>query len=325
MITYFGLNTREQIQNFQEMLLKSNITQKSVLDKKMSNDFLGRNFSCFVYEKNDKKLLVLIDTDDGSGGTPSDCKIVWPTFNEILTTYKPHDYLILKQQVNRDPDCNQFYPFKTDVHSIGMFATNPAKIFNISTHLKNKNLEKDIDVFFAGGLSLQHCRPYAWPKNRDIKTWWVGTGIRGYSKIKEIKEKRKDLNIQIFDGDLPQDKFFEMIHRSKICLDFPCVGKSSMKFYEYMVFESCVLSLKQQETPWSCVEDVHYSSMGDDYDFSCMENKIDFLLNNPNVRKNIENNVASIKNELTLEFIVKKAQSIIDAKIENIQTFSIEY
>ena len=318
MITSFGTNNRGQIQNFQKLLLSKNISNQAVVDKRMCNDALGRNFSCFLYEKNNKKLLVLIDTDDGSGGTPADCKIVWSTFNEILQHYKPHDYIVLKQQVNRDEDCSQFYPFKQDVYSIGMFNPDPSKIFRISESLKAKNLEKDIDVFFAGGFSLER-RPHTWPKNRDIRKWWPGTGINGYIKLKELKEKRKDLNIQIFDKDIPQDKFFEMANRSKVCLDFPCVGKSSMKFHEYMIFGLCVLSLKQQETPWTCIENLHYCSMGDDYDFSTMEEKIDYLLNNDNIRKNIENNVASIKDELSLEHIVCVAEGYIKHKLEKIE------
>lgn len=316
MITHYGVNSRTQIQNFQKLLLSKNLSTNAFLDKRMCNDSLGRNFSCFVYEKANKKLLVLIDTDDGSGGTPYDCKISWPVFNEILQAYKPHDYIILKQQVNRDEDCSQFYPFRQDVYSIGMFNPDPSKIFRISDYHKEKNLEKDVDVFFAGGFTFLNFKPHSWPKNRDFRKWWCGAGTRGYLKLKELKEKRKDLNIQIFDNDLPQDKFFEMAHRSKVCLDFPCVGKSSMKFHEYMIFGLCVLSLKQQETPWTCLEDIHYCSMGDDYDFSSMEQKIDFLLKNPQIRQDIEKNVASIKSELSLEYIVEKAERIILSKID---------
>lgn len=325
MITFLGLNSREHLFNFQNLLLNRNVSKDFKLDQRMFTQNLGKNLSAFIYEKNEKKLLVLLDADDGSGGTPYDCKMSWPVFNDILRHYRPHDYMILKQHVNTDPECNQFYPFKEDVYPIGMFARDPAKIFEASSFYTEKNMKKEIDVFFAGGMFFSNYRPIAWPKNRDFKRWWAGVGIRGYKKIKEIKEKRKDLNIQIFDENLPQDKFFEMIHQSKICLDFPGVGKSCEKFFEYLIFGSCVISLTQQKMCWPCEENVHYCSLGDDYDYDTLEQKIDYLLENPKVRQDIEKNLFSIREDLKLESLVKKAESFINSKFESINSCVISY
>ena len=56
MITYFGSNNRDHIQVFQKCLLENSVAKNSVYDPRMSTEKLGRNFSAFLYEKNDKKL-----------------------------------------------------------------------------------------------------------------------------------------------------------------------------------------------------------------------------------------------------------------------------
>lgn len=322
MITHFGINSRDHILVFQDFLLKSLVSnQAPVFDRRMSTENLGKNLSAFICEKNNKKLLVIIDADDGCGGTPSDCKIVWQTLVEIQRFYRPDDMMILKSQVNSDPEYNQFYPFKEDVYPIGIFSNDPRKIFVIKNFLEKK--EKDIDVFFAGGLKHINKRPYAWPKNRDIRKWWCGAATRGYEKLLELKDKRPDIKFALFDDTLPESKFYDLLNRSKICPDLPG-GMSSRKFYECLVLGKCVVSIKQQLTSWTCIENVHYSSIGEDLDFSTLESKIDHLLKDDNYKK-IENNVNEIFNELTLESIVLKAKNAIIDKIDNINECKIQY
>ena len=322
MISHYGIHSRGQIRALQDLLLKKNTVQSSKFDPLLSTESLGKNFSGYIFEKDSKKLLVLIDTDDGSGGTPSDCKIVWPKFGEAVLKYRPDDYIIFKQNVSLDPECNQFYPFKEDVYPIGVFSSSIDKVLRMRE--KFQGIEKDIDVFYAGGLSTVH-KPWVWPKNRDPKMHWSSAGARGYMKLKEIKDRRKDLNIQAFDGDIPQEKFFEMIMRSKICMDFPVIGKTGIKFHEFLLLGSCVLSLTQQLTPWPCEENVHYFSLGDDYDFATMEEKIDFLLAHPEKRKEITSSVLSIRDDLYLESILHKMQSIIDKKFNSMSGCNISY
>lgn len=59
--------------------------------------------------------------------------------------------------------------------------------------------------------------------------------------------------------------------------------------------EKCILALKQHNAPWPLNEWEHYASLGEDYDFDTMEEKIIYLLNNPNVMKEIEGNTKKIK------------------------------
>jgi hypothetical protein len=314
MITHFGINTRDHILNFQSELHKRILTGHSKLDHRLSTENLGKNFGAFIYEKNEKRLLVLIDADDGSGGTTADCKIIWSAYNNVLESYKPQDVLVLKSQVNTDPEYNQFYPFKSDVHALGIFSNDPRTIQ--STKKKLSQSDKDIDVFFAGGLKFAKLKPHAWPKNRDPKRWWPGASNRGYQVLNDIKSRRKDLNVQIFDQILQPHEFYDYISRSKICIDLPGIGLSSRKFYEYMVLEKCVLALKQQITPWTCQENIHYSSMGYDLDFLSMERKIDELLLDDRW-KELEKNVSEIQQELTMDFMIQRAINIIDTKVSS--------
>jgi len=115
------------------------------------------------------------------------------------------------------------------------------------------------------------------------------------------------------------------MRRSKICIDLPGVGLSSRKFYESLVFGKCVLSLRQQHTPWSCEENIHYCSMEEDLDFESLESKIDYLLKNEEIRKNIEKNVSLLENDLTLESIISKVENFINKKIDNINSYVIQY
>ncbi|NBP00913.1 MAG: hypothetical protein EBU90_12410 [Proteobacteria bacterium] len=321
MITSFGKNDRDHILIFQDFLLKSLNAQNATFDEKMCTHRLGKNLSSFICEKNGKKLLVILDADDGCGGTPSDCKIIWSTLVDIQRTYRPDDMMILKSQVNSDQEYNQFYPFKEDIYPIGIFSNDPRRIFEV----KNKWVEKpkDIDVFFAGGFKHTNKRPYAWPKNRDIRKWQCGAATRGYEKLLEIRSRRPDIKFALFDDVLSSQQFYDLLNRSKICPDLPG-SMSSRKFYECLVLGKCVVSVKQQLTSWPCEEDIHYASLGEDLDFERLESKIDYLLENDNYKK-IEMNVKKITEELTLEALVKKAKNAIETKINNIDKCVIQY
>ena len=313
MITFYGLNNRDQILNFQTLLLKRNVTPNSTHDTSMCSEVLGRNFSSFIYQKDGKKLLVLLDVDDGSGGTPSDCKIVWSSLHSILQKHKPHDMIVLKSQVNRDPEYNQFYPFKDDVYPIGIFSNDPDKVFERKK--RHPQCEQDIDVFYAGGYKHSKNRPYVWPKNRDIRKWWSGSSVRGYEKLLEIKSRRQDIKIALFDDSVPADQFYSLMRRSKMCIDLPGIGLSSRKFYECMVFGKCVIALRQQFAPWPCEENEHYVSLGEDLDYETLEEKIDLVLKNDGMRKRIENNVENLQGDLRLDAMVTRVEKILSDKI----------
>lgn len=315
MITSYGLNNRDQILNFQNLLLKRNTTLNSRHDRSMDTEVLGRNFSSFIYENDGKKLLVLLDVDDGSGGTPSDCKIIWASLHSILQNHKPHDMIVLKSQVHCNPEYNQFYPFKEDVYPIGIFSNNADAVFE--NKRKYQPCEQDIDVFYAGGYKHAKNRPYCWPKNRDIRKWWSGSSVRGYEKLLEIKSNRPDIKFALFDESVPADQFYSLMRRSKICIDLPGIGMSSRKFYECMVFGKCVIALKQQFTPWPCEENEHYVSLGEDLDYETMEAKIDFVLKNESLRNKIESKVHEIEEHLRMSSMVSRVENILVKKINS--------
>lgn len=324
-ITSYGLNSRENIRQLESLLVSRNSTRLSTQDSMMNSSTLGSSLSCLLFEREGKRLLVLLDVDDGSGGTPFDCKMVWPALNQIQRKYRPHDMIILKSQVHPNPEYNQFYPFKEDVYPIGVFSDYPESVFKKIPIFESSQEERDIDVFFVGGYKFSNCRPFVWPKNRDIRKWWAGSSISGYEKLKEIRDRRPDIKFALFDGNLPQDEFFNLMKRSKICVVLPGIGLSARKFYEYTVFGKCILALKQQLCLWPCEEEVHYSSMGEDVAYDSLETKIDYLLQNPDRIKALEDNAKSIREKLKLDFIVEEIEKIISRKINEIEDYKIQY
>jgi len=248
----------------------------------------------------------------------------WYSYNQILNKYRPHDVIVLKSQVNRNPEYNQFYPFKEDVYPLGIFSNDPSRVFEARE--RYKLADQDVDVFFAGGYKHARNRPICWPKNRDIKRWWSGASVRGYEKLLQIKQRRPDIKFELHDTSLPPDQFYNLMRRSRVCIDLPGVGLSSRKFYECMVFGKCVVSLRQQFTPWPCEEDEHYASLGEDLDFETLESKIDLVLKDLEFRKNIEKNVAGIEEHLRLSSLVERARKIIENKISSMtEKFFLQY
>jgi len=65
--------------------------------------------------------------------------------------------------------------------------------------------------------------------------------------------------------------------------------------------------------------------MEEDLDFESLESKIDYLLKNEEIRKNIEKNVSLLENDLTLESIISKVENFINKKIDNINSYVIQY
>lgn len=324
MISHFGINERDHTILFQKELYARLLNKNSILDHAMSTPALGKNFSCFICERAGLKLLVLLDADDGSGGTPADCKLVWRTYQSILDFYKPHDMIVLKSQVNRDPECNQFYPFKQDIYPIGIFSNNPYGVFERKQQ-HPKQLQ-DIDVFYAGGYKHARNRPYVWPKHRDVRKWWAGSSIRGYEKLLEIKSRRPDIKFALFDDVVPPDQFYSLLRRSKICIDLPGVGLSSRKFYECMVFGKCVISLRQQFTPWPCEENEHYISLGEDWGYDDLESKIDLALKNDSLRAGIESKVEEIEPHLKLDAMISRVKNIINKKLDSMNdSYILQY
>lgn len=312
-ITHYGVDPRDHLVHFERKhYFRWGAHARE--DVRMTPDNLGKNWSCYVYERDDKRWLVCFDGDDGSGGTSSDCKLNWWKFNDLLQIHQIDDYLIFKIQHASTAEQRQFYPFKLDVYPLGLMTNHPENIIKIADSLPKK--EKDIDVIFVGGRVHEHNKPFVWPKNRNLNQWWPGNRKVGYEKLLEIKSRRTDINIVTFDGLCPADQYYDLINRSKICLDYPGIGLSSRKFYEFMVMGKCVLALQQHNSPWPMIENVHYASLGLDYDYNNLESMLDSLLRDDKRRVEIETNAAGLRSLMTHEAVSDYVIRTVDEHID---------
>lgn len=312
-ILRYGIDDRDHLVHFLNRFYAKN-AKDEVVDDKMTPQTLGKNWSCFLYERRGKNFLVLFDGDDGSGGTPSDCKLVWSRFQNLLTHHNVQDYLVFKIQHTSVPEHREFYPFKQDVYPLGLMTNMPSRIIKVADGLKPVN--KDIDVLFVGGKVHDHNKPYCWPKHRDVNQHWPTNRKLGYAKLLEIKERRKDLNIVAVDALLPGDQYYETVNRSKICLDFPGIGLSSRKFYEFMVLGKPVVALKQNNCCWPLVENEHYVSLGADYEYNTLEATVDRLLKDPGELERIGRNAAALRPHMTHEAVIEHVEKTVDAHVE---------
>lgn len=312
-ILRYGQDDRDHLAYFLKKFYAKNGSD-AVVDEKMKPETLGRNWSCFLYERRGKNFLVLFDGDDGSGATMADCKIVWQRFQNILTHYEVVDYLVFKIQHTPRPEHRVWYPFKTDVYPLGLMTNNPERIFRIAD--ETKPVEQDIDVLFVGGKVHDHNYPYCWPKHRPTIEHWPTNRRHGYAKLLEIKERRKDLNIVTHDGLLDPSEYYKQVNRAKICVDFPGIGCSSRKFYEYMVLGKCVLALRQNNAPWPLEENIHYASMGDDYQYTSMESNINRLLRDHDSIAEIGKAAASLRPLMSHEAVGEYVGNTVDAFCE---------
>lgn len=312
-ILRYGLDDRDHLVHFLNGFYRRN-AKDEIVDDKMTPQVLGKNWSAYLYERRGKNFLVMFDADDGSGGTPADCKLVWPRFQNLLTHYDVQDYLIFKVQHTSIPEHREFYPFKTDVYPFALMTNFPKKIFKVADEMKP--VEKDIDVLFVGGRVHDHNFPYCWPKHRDTNQHWPTNRKIGYSKLLEIKGRRPDLNIVAVDGLLPPDQYYSTVNRTKICLDFPGIAVSSRKFYEFMVLGKCVVALEQNNCCWPLEENVHYVSLGQDYNYRTLESTIDRLLKNPEIVDEVGKAAAALRPHMSHEAVGEYVERTVDAHVE---------
>lgn len=313
-ITHHALCNRCHMTQFTQYFY-SKYAKSSTQDNRLFYTNLGRSWSGFVYHRDSKNYLVLFDNDDGSGGTPADCKLQWHPFQKVISEHQISDYIIFKAQCGNLPEQKQHYPFHWDVYPTGIMSDDPRIIHEKSKTFKTVN-NPQIDVLFVGGRVHENNLPYCWPKNRNLNQWWVGNRKIGYEKLLKIKESRKDLNIMAIDNLLPNESYYDVVANSKICLDFPGVGQSSRKFFEFLVLGKCVLSLMQQPTCWELREDKHYASLGHDFNYEMLELRINQLLSTGEWSQ-IARNTQEIKHKLTHEFVGDYVISTVDKHIDN--------
>lgn len=331
-ITRYGVDDRDHLVHFLEKFYKKNATT-GVRDEHMSPQILGKNWSCLLYERDGKKFLCFFDGDDGSGGTPSDTKLNWTRFQNLINHYGVTDYLVFKIQHTPVPEGRMFYPFKRDVYPLALMTNEPERIFKVADELPK--VEQDIDVLFVGGRVHDHNYPYCWPKNRNTNQHWPTNRRIGYAKLLEMKERRKDLNIVAYDGLMPHGEYYDVINRTKVCLDFPGIGVSSRKFYEFLVLGKCVLALPQNNCCWPLNEWEHYASLRGpnyepDYEYNTMEKNIDHLLTHDAIRRDIGARAAKLRPFMSHEavggYVIKTLDEFVDACLDGtIESKRVKY
>lgn len=323
-ITRCGVDTRDHLVGFLEKFYDKH-AYGSPRDQHMTPETLGKNWSCFLYEREGKNFLCFFDGDDGSGGTPSDCKLNWTRFQNLFDHYNVADFAVFKIQHATVSEQRMFYPFKRDVYPLALMTNDPGRIFKVADSLPK--VEQDIDVLFVGGRVHERNKPYCWPKNRNTNQHWPTNRVNGYAKLLEIKERRKDLNIVACDGLMPPNEYYDVVNRTKVCLDFPGIGVSSRKFYEFLVLGKCVLALPQNNCCWPLKEWDHYASLRmpqvcdpPDYDYEHLERKIDYLLEHEAIRHDIEKRAAALRplmsHEAVGEYTAKTFDEFVDACLD---------
>jgi len=308
-ITRYGIDDRDHFVHFLTKFYKKHAPE-AVQDANMSSSTLNKNWSCFLYERDGKNFLCFFDGDDGSGGTPFDIKLNWPRFQNLIDHYKVTDYMVLKIQHGSTSEQRVFYPFKEDVYPLALMTNDPDRIFKVADTLPK--VEQDIDVLFVGGKVHDHNKPYCWPKSRNTNQHWPTNRRIGYAKLLEIKERRKDLNIVTYDGLMPPDEYYSVINRTKVCLDFPGIGVSSRKFYEFLVLGKCILALPQNNCCWPLKEWEHYASLGPDYEYETLEARIDHLLDHPAIRTDLGKRAAALRPLMSHEAVGEYAAKTVD-------------
>lgn len=315
MITHIGVCGRTCISIYQSRFY-SKYARDSQVDADLCDTQFGKSLSAFVYKGIAKNTLFVFDADDGSGGTATDCKISWPNYDKVVRKHNISDVVFLKLQCAREPEYHQFFPFKHAI-AVGLMTDDPEKTVHYWKSLPDR--QKDIDVLFIGGKVHDRNTDYCWPTHRSHDAWWPGVRRDGYEKLLSIKRGRSDLNIVCTDSTLSPDEYYSLVKRSKICLDLPGTARASRKFYEFLMFGKCTLSLPQQDSmllDWK--EDYHYSSLGWDFKFKNLEEKIDELLSDPSKIAFFESNAASLSPSMTHESMVAKTMELVE-KIGNSQ------
>jgi len=310
LITSVGFSGRDCISTFQKRFYEK-YAVNAIIDSELNDFNFGKSLSAFVFVQGKNNILFVFDADDGSGGTATDCKISWPNYNKVVEKYNTSDVIFIKLQCAKEPEYHQFFPFKYAI-PLGLMTNDPEK--TISSWNLIPDYEKDIDVIFIGGKVHDRNKVYCWPTHRSLDAWWPGVRKKGYEKLLELKERRKDINIFCTDEIISPEEYYKLIKRSKICIDLPGTARSSRKFYEFLMFGKCVISLPQQESILSWKEGIHYFSLGWDFGFEKLESSIDNLLGNPDIISQIEKNASDLSQFMThsslVEILMKNIEKI---------------
>jgi len=275
-------------------------------------EYLGRNTSYFVFEEKGSNYAVMLEASDGAGfrkGCHCVKKEVW---QEILDRNDVKDFIVFKMQWGKEDIFNRYFAFPDKTHPLGYFTDYPMQTYQYNEHNKYNALlkKKDIDFFWAGTVNYTLAKD-KWPEDIDINYWASRSRVEGYKALKRVEEKHPEWNIVISDKPaFPKLEYLDLVMRSKICLELPGIGWFTTRFFENLMLGKCIMGRRlPHRLPYELKEDVHYLSIGDDYENleECMKKYI----NDGAKILEIEKNVKDLQGYLTHEYAYDKMTELI--------------
>jgi len=291
-----GWNNREFMIEYEKFIYdKLNFGEPDVQN---CEDFLGRNFSFFIFEKDNKNYLVLLDADDGSGIALDNCKLFEDTRLELMEEFNVVDYIIFKMQYSSKSPHNDCYPYAHKTHPLGYFPYFPHLIKHFKD-MVNPFQPSTIDFLWMGTVNYED-NPPVWPEGLDKKHWQLGQRIEGYEMVMALKESRPDLNIVVSSDRIPYFDYLNMVMQSKVCLELPGVGNFTTRFFENLQLGKCILGKELYlELPYEIKKGEHYIGVED---WTKLEDSMDWLMDNPKERFSIMKNVKKLQPKLSHQY-----------------------
>lgn len=308
-------SARDFMQSFERWLYSKYSSKDCESNPAWVGRGLGKSFSFFIVGNNDSKMLVLLDYDDGNGYKPVDFKLDTRLFNHIMNSHGLENYIVFKSQRAASSDLCKNYPIpEENVYPLGYFCDDMNHTLILKSKVKNYNFSKrDIDLFWCG--TVPHYPDSDWKYNDlDIKYWGSRARRLGYEKICEIKDRRNDLNIFVSKDLVSFEKYVDLVSRSKLCVDLPGVGFHTRRLMEILTLERCALACeKVNELNFNLLDDKHIHRYSIDY--SDFESKVDYLLHNPCIIRQTEENLEEIQQFLTWDYAAENMFKIIEKRM----------
>lgn len=293
-----GRNNREFLNRFEDWLYRK---WDIIPDYDTCEEYLGRNFSFVIFENDNKNYMILFDADDGSGIASDNFKLKTDVFEQLKEEHNVEDYIVFKMQYSSKSPHNDYYPLKNKTYPLGYFPYFPDVIENFK-HLNRYNFlttPKDIDFLWMGTVNVED-KPPVWPANVDLKHWQLGQRIKGFNVLRDIAQRRTDLNVIFTDKRIPYTDYLKLLMRTKICIELPGVGNFTTRFFENLMMGKCIIGKELYlELPYTLKSHHHYIAV-DSYDI--LETKMDILLRNDVLINDIERNVKKLQPSLTYKY-----------------------
>lgn len=306
----YGLNNRPFMRSYEDTLYSQFKLNK---EPRWTNceSTLGRNFSYFIFEDNSDNYLVLFDSSDGSGLQPYDDSLNHTVLRKLMEEYNIKDYIIFKMQFSYD-GFSSYYPLKSKTHPLGYFPDVPSITYEFKKQSRYRYAvqPKDIDFFWVGTIDYG-APPPLWPEDKDINQWPMGQRQEGYKTFKQIADKHSEWNI--ITSDRPQfsrPEYLDKTMRSKVCLELPGVGYFTTRFFENLILERCMISKELPlSLPYDLIPNVHYFAINH---WDELEDKMQWIMDNPTEIDNIINNVKDLQSSLTHDYAFHNMTELIN-------------